>query len=336
MRINRAAIGAAMLAMAAMVAAHGAAAQRMERLPEECRSPKLRLCLVLGAEARQQCALGAIQELPDSCRKLISERAAMRAGPLPAGWREARFGSDPRQSLDWVLPADVKGKVPVLLFIHGGGWSIGDKRMAVADKAAHFTAKGWAFASTNYRLVPQATVEQQAADVAAAVALLRQQSGVDPDRIVLMGHSAGAHLAALVATDPNYLAAAGVPLRAVRGVVLLDGAGYDVVQQMANPRNRVQTMYTQAFSTDPKRQAALSPQRHAASPNAGAWLILPVAGRKDSVAQSEGLAAAVRAGGATARVAPQAGKTHASLNKQLGAKDDPATAEVDRFLAGLR
>ncbi len=220
--------------------------------------------------------------------------------------------------------------------MHGGGWSIGDKRMGAGQKGSHFLGQGWAFASTNYRLVPQARIEDQAADVAAAIAFLRRQPGIDPNRIVLMGHSAGAHLAALVATDPSYLAKAGVPISAVRGVVLLDGAGYDVGEQMAEPRNAVASMYTQAFGADPRRQAALSPARHAAAPNVADWLILPIASRTDSTAQSEKLARLLREGGSRAEVLPQAGKTHASLNRELGGEGDPATRVVDAFLSRLR
>ncbi|NJC05282.1 acetyl esterase/lipase [Sphingomonas kaistensis] len=330
--MGRARIGLMVLAVAALVAGSGAWGQRA-RLAAECRTPALRQCLLAGSE-RGKCLAEAMQSLPDSCRKAMSERAAARAGALPAGWREEAYGSDPRQKLDWVAPA-AGGKAPLLLFVHGGGWSIGDKRMGAGEKGAHFSGKGWAFASTNYRLVPQARVEDQAADVAAAIAYLRRQPGIDPNRIVLMGHSAGAHLAALVASDPAYLKAAGVPLGAVRGVVLLDGAGYDVGEQMAEPRNAVQSMYAQAFGTDPARQAALSPARHAAAPNAADWLILPVASRRDSTAQSEKLARLLREGGSRATVAPQAGKTHASLNRELGTAGDPSTDAVDAFLARL-
>ncbi|XUM24396.1 alpha/beta hydrolase fold domain-containing protein [Bradyrhizobium oligotrophicum S58] len=83
------------------------------------------------------------------------------------------------------------------MFVHGGGWKRGDKRNATgAAKIEHLLAQGYAFALIDYRLVPAATVEQQAADVAAAVAWLRKNAGrlgIDPSRLVLMGHSAGAH-----------------------------------------------------------------------------------------------------------------------------------------------
>jgi len=330
MAVSRGLLGAGLLGLSALVAGHAVLAQQVAA---ECRTPLLRSCLQI--DDRRGCLLQAMQQLPDACRKALSERSAARAGALPAGWREERYGADPKQVLDLALPAG-SGKAPLLLFVHGGGWSIGDKRTGAGVKGAHFLKEGWAFASINYRLVPQASVEQQAADVASAVAWARRQPGIDPDRIVLMGHSAGAHLAALVGTDPFYLKAARVPLGAVRGIVLLDGAGYDIAQQMAAPGNPVAAMYDQAFGRDPARQARLSPTRQAGAPNVADWLILPVAHRTDSVAQSEGLARALRAAGDRAEVAPQDGKTHASLNRELGETGDPATMSVDRFLARLR
>jgi acetyl esterase/lipase len=230
-------------------------------------------------------------------------------------------------------------KAPVLLFIHGGGWSIGDKAHAAGSKARWANAKGWAFASANYRLVPQATVESQAADIASAIAWLRSNAakeGLDPDRIVLMGHSAGAHLAALVGTDPQYLKAAGVPMSAIKGVVLLDGAGYDIAQQAAAPHNPVKSRYDAAFGADPKRQAALSPTRQAAAPNVSRWLILPIERRADSQAQSKGLADALNRAGASASVVAVPDESHGSLNKGLGEAGDFATEQVEGFLAGAR
>lgn len=314
----------------------GVALAQRERLPAECRQEIMQLCRGYGGGFRQ-CVMTALPKLSDPCRKAIGERAAAGSPPAP-GTREFAFGADPKQRLDLVKPAGV-AKAPVLLFIHGGGWSIGDKRHAAAPKAKHFTAKGWAFASANYRLVPQATVEQQAADVASAVAWLRANAasqGLDPNRIVLMGHSAGAHLAALVGTDPQYLKAAGVPMSAIKGVVLLDGAGYDVPTQASAEMNIVRPMYEAAFSTDPERQAALSPTRHAAAPNVSRWLILPIERRQDSQAQSKGLADALGRAGASATVVAVPGESHGSLNKGLGEAGDFATEQVERFLAGLR
>lgn len=310
------------------------AQQRGGRMPHECRQPLVELCR--GSPDRRTCIVNALPNLPENCRKAISDNATARAPALPAGFTEHSYGSDERQKLDLGLPQNARGKSPVLLFVHGGGWSIGDKRQGAAAKGEHFLGQGWAFATTNYRLVPEATVEQQAADIASAIAFLRRQPGIDPDRIVIMGHSAGAHLAALVGTDERYLKAAGVPMSAVTGVILLDGAGYDVGQQMADKGNRVMSAYEAAFGKDPKRQAALSPATYTAAPNVASWLILPVASRADSTAQSEALAARLRSGGSSATVSPQQGKSHRTLNQELGTANDPATAEVDRYLASLK
>ena len=328
------------VALATSVIAGAALAQQRERLPPECRQEIAALCR--GAEGGfRSCIRTALPKLSDTCRKAIGERGA--STPPPAGTRELAYGTDPKQKLDLMIPAPLgtanATRAPLILFVHGGGWSIGDKRSGAGVKGAHFTAQGWAFASANYRLVPQATVEQQAADIAAAIAWARTNAtvnGLDADRIVLMGHSAGAHLVALVGTDPRYLAAAGVPISAVKGVVLLDGAGYDIAAQMARPGNLVAGMYDAAFGKDVARQKALSPTLHAAAPNAARWLILPIDRRDDSKAQSEGLAAALRPAGAMASVVAVPGESHASLNKGLGEDGDFATGQVDKFLAEIR
>ena len=220
------------------------------------------------------------------------------------GTVEHAYGADPKQRLDLVRPANVT-KAPVLLFVHGGGWSIGDKAHAAPDKARWANSKGWAFASANYRLVPQATVEQQAADVGSAVAWLRSiadKQGLDPNRIVLMGHSAGAHLVALVGTDPQYLAAAGITLSDLRGVIALDGAAYDVARQMADSGRLMRSTYLAAFGTDAARQRQLSPTLQAAAPNAPAFLLAYV-DRADGKTQAKALGAALRQAGTPVQVA---------------------------------
>ncbi|MCF2515358.1 alpha/beta hydrolase [Sphingomonas sp. G124] len=325
-----------LVAIIGATAIGGIALAQRERLPAECRQEIFQLCR--GAEGGfRQCLMTAMPKLSDPCRKAIGERAAEAYPPAP-GTVEHSYGTDPRQRLDLVKPAGV-ARAPVLLFVHGGGWSIGDKAHAAPEKARWANAKGWAFASTNYRLVPQATVESQAADVASAVAWLRANAdrlGLDADRIVLMGHSAGAHLVALVGTDPQYLRASGVPMGAVNGVVLLDGAGYDVPTQASAEMNIVKPMYEAAFSKDPKRQAALSPTRHAAAPNVARWLILPIERRQDSQAQSRVLADALNRAGASAAVVAVPDESHGSLNKGLGEAGDFATEQVERFLVGAR
>jgi hypothetical protein len=100
--------------------------------------------------------------------------------------------------------------------------------------------------------------------------------------------------------------------------------------------NIVKPMYEAAFSKDPKRQAALSPTRHAAAPNVSRWLILPIERRQDSQEQSKGLADALNRAGASATVIIVPNESHGSLNKGLGEVGDFATEQVERFLADAR
>ena len=188
------------------------------------------------------------------------------------------YGPDPLQTLD-VWPS-AAFEPELIVFVHGGGWSRGDKRMMHgSDKLRHWQGEAYAVASLNYRLVPDATVEQQARDIAAALALLKAQAdelGFDAQYIALVGHSAGAHLVALIGTDERYLRGAGLSFADLSGVVLLDGAAYDVPSQLREGPRVMQRMYRQAFGADAVRQARLSPTAQAAAPNAPAFLILHV------------------------------------------------------------
>jgi acetyl esterase/lipase len=244
------------------------------------------------------------------------------------------YGSDPAQVLDF-WPSAKSGQAPLIVFVHGGGWKRGSKDNATGRyKPEHFPAEGYAFASINYRLVPSATVEQQAADVAAALNALRARADVDPRRIVLMGHSAGAHLVALVGTDERYLKGAGLSFADIAGVVPIDGAAYDVPAQMSDGPQIMQSTYGQAFGTDPARQRALSPTFQAGAPNAPQFLLLHVQ-RPDGIRQANALGAALRAGGSEVEVGSFPGdglQGHAEINRRLG---DPAyapTAMVDGWL----
>lgn len=296
----------------------------------------IRLLLLLLITAAALAPADAGQRFRERLRDRMMQRAQVgQQAPAPGGV-EIAYGSDPLQKLDfWRASAP---NAPLVIFIHGGGWKRGDKANATgAAKVTHYLAAGYAVASIDYRLVPAATVEQQAQDVADAVAALRTQAvklGIDPARIVLMGHSAGAHLAALVGTDPAYFAKAGMQPDAVRGVILLDGAAYDVPRQIAEGGNFMHDTYLQAFGSDPARQKALSPTFQVAAPNAPDFLILHIA-REDGTVQSIALGAALRAAGTPAEVKGVEGKGlrgHMEINRKLGEPDYPATVVVDAYL----
>lgn len=246
--------------------------------------------------------------------------------------QEYAYGPDGRQRLDF-WRGDGRS-APLILYIHGGSWTRGDKANAIRSKAEHFGKQGYAFASMNYRLVPNATVEEQAADVASAVAWLREQAralGIDSSRIVLMGHSAGAHLAALVTTDPAYLKQAGVPMEDIAGVVLLDGAAYDVPSNLRDGPNFAARARASAFGDNEARQLRLSPAAHTAAPNARDFLILYV-DRSGAPGQSMALADMLREAGTGAEARLVGGSSHMRLNRDLGQEGDEATQLVDDFV----
>lgn len=134
----------------------------------------------------------------------------------------------PKHTLDLYLPA--QRDWPVIVFVHGGGWDSGDKnyRAGGADVYAnigrHYAMHGIGVAVMNYRLQPQVQWNQQVDDVRAAVTWVRANipaRGGRADRLFLMGHSAGTHLAAMVALEAN----GSTP--AVQGVIAVSGAALD-------------------------------------------------------------------------------------------------------------
>jgi acetyl esterase/lipase len=240
-----------------------------------------------------------------------------------------------RTKLDVFAPGTGE-HLPVLVWIHGGGWRIGDKSN-VQRKPAAFNQAGYVFVSINYRLHPTANFADQAGDVARAISWVKNHApdfGGDPGRIFVMGHSAGAHLAALVGTDARYLESVGLKLSDLSGVILLDGAGYDIPRQVREAAlPRIKELYTTVFSEDEAKQREASPITHVArGRNIPPFLILHVATRRDARAQSEALAARLRGAGVEARVIPAEGKTHMTINRELGMPGDRPTREVLQFL----
>lgn len=267
-------------------------------------------------------------------RPLLGSRqadAAQTQSP-PAGSRVLRdvaYGTDPAQRYDVYAPAEARG-LPIIAIVHGGGWRYGDKGNAglAAPKAAHWLPRGYVLVSINYRMLPDADPALQARDVAAAVAHLQRHSnqwGGDPARTVLMGHSSGAHLVALLGAQPSLLTEAGA--RRPRAVVALDSAAMNVEQIM---QARHLPLYDRAFGDDPKTWVAVSPW-HALSPASLPMLLVCSSRRQDSCAQARGLAERARDLHVPVQVLPE-DLSHMQINRELGAPSD-YTSAVDRFIA---
>lgn len=302
------------------------ALHRLDRMKAPLVFSLLLFCHTMPATAEIP-VLGGLRE------RLAERRQEAASQKLPV---EFSYGSQTLQKLDYWRPTTPGSALVV--FVHGGGWKRGDKRNATgAEKPGHYLGLGYAFASLNYRLVPGCTVEQQAEDIASALAWMITRAptlGFDPARVVLMGHSAGAHLSALVGTDMKYLKAVGLNSKSLRGIIPLDGACYDVPRQIQEGGDFMRATYHEAFGTELERQRALSPTHHAEAPNAPSFLILHVQ-RVDGTAQSRALAEALKKAGTTAEVRGFAGtglKGHAEINRRLGDPTYPATPVVDEWL----
>lgn len=245
------------------------------------------------------------------------------------------YGAHPLQQLDFYSAGD--GVRPLLVFLHGGAWQFGDKARRLADAKAPFArGEGWHFASLNFRLVPEVGVAEMARDAAAAIARLVAEAGalgIDPRRVVLMGHSSGAQLAALVGTDPRYLSEAGLGMEALVGVIANDGAGYDARERSVRAEWLHRRLIVPAFPA--KAQAELSAVVHAANlPNAGAFLILH-AGRDLGSRHAGLLEAVLRQAGTPVERHGYAGRgprAHVMLSRKFGISGFPATEVARQWL----
>jgi arylformamidase len=261
------------------------------------------------------------------------------AGALPAAEPKAHkdlpyAGSkDERQTLDVYAPAEGKGH-PVVVWIHGGGWQAGDKK-EVDKKPQAFTDRGFVFISINYRLLPKATIKEMAGDVAKAIRWVHDHArdhGGDPDTMLVMGHSAGAQLAALVCTDDSLLKAETLSLSIIKGCVPVDGDTYDVPLQIKTVEKKRANAYTRKFG-DADSQKDLSPVTHVAKgKHIPPFLILHVADHPETKGQSQRLVKVLQEAGISAKAYPAEGKTHGTINSELGVPDDKPTKALWDFL----
>ncbi len=248
-----------------------------------------------------------------------------------------------RQVLDLHAPAGAKN-LPVVFWIHGGGWQTGDKSM-VALKPKAFTDAGFVFVSINHRFLPTVAMGDIIRDVASALGWVHKNiatHGGDPTRLLVMGHSSGGQLAALMCTDDRYAKAEGFSLTMIRGCVPVDADTFDIpaIIEVAETRARVHHLplptygHRQKFGNDPAKHRDFSTVTHVAR-NKGIppFLILHIAGHPDTGAQARRLAAVLGAAGISAKVVAGRETTHASINNNLGAADDPVTAELFAFVA---
>jgi acetyl esterase/lipase len=258
--------------------------------------------------------------------------------------RDIPYGNNPRQVLDVYAPPGAKGR-PVVFWIHGGGWQVGDKD-DVQVKPKAFAEKGFVFVSTNYRLLPDVDMETIVRDVAHSIRWVHDhvaEYGGDPNRLLVMGHSAGAQLAALVCTDEKYLKDEGLSLSIVKGCVPVDGDTFDIpaIIETAETRRRAhgqpQAKYghREKFGNDPAKHRDFSAVNHVSQGKSiPPFLILHVAEHPDTTAQAQRLAVALKTAGIPVTVFGARETYHSKINADLGRPDDPATKALFAFVDG--
>jgi arylformamidase len=247
-----------------------------------------------------------------------------------------------RQVLDIYSPDDAKN-LPVVFWIHGGGWQAGDKG-DVALKPKVLTERGFVFVSTNYRLVPSVEMDELIRDVAKSLGWVHRNIanyGGDATRIFVGGHSAGAQLAALICIDDRYLKEEGIPFNVLKGCVPVDGDTYDIPKIIMTAELR-QVLYggkmftfghRQKFGNDPEKHIDFSAVTHVAKGKGiPPFLILYFSGNPDTTAQARCLEVVLRQADIQARAYGKEDSNHSRLNNDLGNSDDPATQEFYKFL----
>ncbi len=240
---------------------------------------------------------------------------------------------DPMHRLDIYFPAKNDTAVPVLVHFHGGGWAMGDKKGMKAT-GLFYASRGVLFITPDYRLSPEVMHPAHVEDCAAALKWVFDHVralGGNRHRIYLSGHSAGAHLAALLATNTKYLADYGLNPGDLAGVIPVDTASYNLV---SNENERlVKRLVQRAFGTDPKVLRDASPfygvEEKGKYPD---FLVLNTTNRKSGVRGAREFVAKLESAGCHVRFVPVENHTHSEMARGMYSDTDPVGKAILKFI----
>lgn len=244
-----------------------------------------------------------------------------------------RSYKDPdRVSLDVYVPDPSRERMPVVLFVHGGGFRSSDKAYYkdLGNKPDWLTRDmGAIFVPMNFRFLPDGGYPNSIQDVANAVAWLHDSIsayGGDPEKIVVFAHATGILAGGLVVTDEQFLRKAGKSLDLVKGFIGVDGAFFDVSAGGNMMRNV-------APSADAALLRTASPIHQIARSKKIPPALILYGGQGGEVGpQSEAFATALRENGFKATAIEMFSKDHFTVNEDIGIPGDETTIAVARFL----
>lgn len=223
---------------------------------------------------------------------------------------------------------------PVIIYIHGGYWVMGDKG-GLSYKVKAFTSQNYIYISINYSLSPDYQFPAHAYDVARAFSWVKNninKYGGNPEQIYLLGHSAGGQLAALMALDEHYLAEFGLAPPDIAGIIGLDSAGYHLPSLFAaEPEN--QYLISWAFGDEPEDLETASPINYIKKGlNIPPFLLLVAGGRNVSVEVNNSFYQKLIDNGYQADILQFPEKDHVSIDYELGKDKDPVFPAVLNWL----
>jgi arylformamidase len=291
-----------------------------------CFSVLVLIVLVLGFLGNASASSAANQETLDTSQVSLTANQVYVPG-----------SRNPLQRLDIYAPASTvkpkRAKLPVIVYIHGGSFCLGDKVTSAGAMPQVFANKDFVFVSIDYRLSPAAHFPAHVQDVASAITWVHNsiaRYGGDPNKIFLLGHSAGAQLAALVSSDERFLRRHGLGLKTVSGVVLLDGGAFDVTAALLTDKR--QPVNSPAFGSNAAIWRQASPVSHVRDgKNIPPFLIYYLPLTLQSTEQNSKLIRALRRARVPVDVHVIANKNHRQINEDLGNPDDPEGAQIVRF-----
>lgn len=242
------------------------------------------------------------------------------------------------QSLD-IYWRNADKRRPVIIYVHGGGWAFGDKS-EVQAKPGYFVSEDMAFVSMNYRLRWDYKVSHQLEDIVSVVAWVRENAdkyGLDPSRIILMGHAAGAHLVSLIGTNEAYLKARGLSLSDLKAVVAIDTESYDIPRLMNELGTFVQKRHHRViFGEDENAWIEASPITHVNADNdIPAFALLYLPGDEPSSVQASAFAKKLSDADAEVIMIPGNERTRETLDDALGRQGDEPTQALITFIHAI-